>query len=291
MSQGHGRADRLGERVKVYRGVLPRRPLQGLVPALMAFVVLCTMISRDASDPSLLIMCVCDVVVLAVCAGLIVRHTRARIDLHEGGFRLSRPGRRTLEYGWPQIASVATERVEVRVNFSHSHDFLRTVITPREGARIRVNALDFFASEPGAGLRRVYFGGAARGSAESFLRAAAQQVGRAVAAEQLARLRSGGEVRLGPLGFTGDGMTIDPFTRPVAWSRIRLIESGPAVGVRLRVSDLPQYVGAAALAPRHTRAGYSTEGEFLDAFTLRLRPGTDYVALGVLLAEAPALRD
>ncbi|MFD8381336.1 hypothetical protein ACFV2X_22780 [Streptomyces sp. NPDC059679] len=47
---------------------------------------------------------------------------------------------------------------------------------------------------------------------------------------------------------------------------------------------------AFSVSARATKAGYRTQGDSLDVFAPAWRPGTDYVALGILLAEDSTLR-
>ncbi|QNT90837.1 hypothetical protein HEP81_00501 [Streptomyces griseofuscus] len=285
MESGREQTDGLGELVRVYRGTLPRRPLQVMTVAVICFVVECVVWSKQSADASLVVTLVVTFAVLAVSLAFMVRHTGMRIDLYEEGFRIGRRGGRARVHTWPEIASVGTVHVEVSINFSRSHDYFKTVIVPYTGRRIRVEAKNFFASEPGASLGDVLFRGAARGSAESFITVASQRVGAALGQRHLAELRAGGELGLGPLTFTRAGMTLAPFTETVEWSRIEFVRAAPRHGVDLRVAGLPALVGGRALAPRATKAGYSTEGDLLTVFSLHLRPGTDYIALRTVVEE------
>ncbi|TWV53636.1 hypothetical protein FRZ03_09475 [Streptomyces misionensis] len=283
---GQEQAERLGELVTVYRGTMPRRPLQLMTVAVLCFIAECVVWSKQSADASLWLGLAVTVAVMVLSVAFMVWHARKRIELHEGGFRIGRRGGPSRAFTWQEIASVKTTHVEVSVNFSRSHDYFKTVIVPYSGRRIRVEAKDFFASVPGASLGALYFRGAARGTAESFVEVATQRVGAALGERHLAELRSGGEVVLGPLTFTRAGMTIAPFPEPVEWSRIEFVAASPKDGVELRVAGLAAHVGG---APRATKAGYGTEGDLLKVFSLHLRPGTDYVALQRLLDEGVAL--
>ncbi len=257
--------------------------MQVMVFAVIVFIVLCTMWGDYSSDGGFLMWFALVTAVIVLCVALVVRHTRIRIHLYEEGFRIERPGRRPLEHTWREIASIESERVRVFINFSHSHDVLRTVIVPYAGPRIRFRALDFFAVAPGKSLW------SARDTAEGFVAQAAQRVGADRAARYLGELRDGGEVHLGPLVLTRAGMTITPFTDVVPWSRISFVKANPEDGVHLRVAGLAKVVGSTALSSRATKAGYRTKGDLLEVWDLMHRPGTDYVALRIMLAEAPSL--
>ncbi|MHC3474438.1 hypothetical protein ACYF6T_37870 [Streptomyces sp. 7R007] len=283
MSTGPEQAERLGGLVRSYRGGPARRPLGAMTFAVIVFVVLCTMWGDYSSDGGFLTAFAVVIVVMAVCVTLIVRNVRTWVHLYEEGFRIERPGRRPLDLAWREIASVGTQRTRVFTNFSHSHDVLKTVFVPYAGKRIRFRAMDFFVVTPGRSLWR------SQATAEGFVDVATRRVGADRAARYLAELRDGGEVHVGPLVFTPSGLTVTPFTDVVPWSRFRLVEAGPQEGVRLRVAGLAELVGSTALSSRAAKAGYSTKGDLLTVWDLMHRPGTDYVALRILLAQAPGL--
>ncbi|MFF4520561.1 hypothetical protein [Streptomyces bluensis] len=287
---GRERAGRLGKRVWTYQGTLPRRPLTVLVPLVISFIVLCTLFSDHYDEESSFRLAFWAVLGAgAVCVALCVRHTRIRIREYEHGFELRRPGRPTLRYAWQEIASVESTRVSVHINLGHSHDVLKTVIRPYLGGRIRLRGLDYVKVREESGFWRL-FSRATPDTGERFVSTATQAVAEALAQRHLDELGAGGELRWGALTFAGEGLTLDPFPGQVPWSRIALVSAGPGSGVRLDVRGLAGHVGSRALSARSTKAGYRTEGDRLEVFMPARRPGSDYVALSILLARGPALR-
>ncbi|MGW1255863.1 hypothetical protein ACWD5Q_11910 [Streptomyces sp. NPDC002513] len=290
MSAGRERAGRLGERVWTYQGTLPRRSLTALVPLVISFIVLCTIAGDHYDEESSFRLAFWAVPgAAAVCVALCVRHTRIRIREYEHGFELHRPGRRTLRYAWQEIASVESTRVSVNINLGHSHDVLKTVIRPYAGGRIRVRGLDYVKVREESGFWRL-LSGATGDSGERFVKNATQAVGEALAQRHLDEFGAGGSFRWGALTFTGEGLTLDPFPGLVPWSRIAFVSGSPGSGIRLDVRGLAAHVGSRALSARATKAGYRTEGDRLEVFMPARRPGSDYVALSILLAPDSALR-
>ncbi|MFF4761814.1 hypothetical protein [Streptomyces sp. NPDC001292] len=284
------RAGQLGERVWTYQGTLPRRPLTVLVPLVISFIVLCTLAGDHYDVESSFRLAFWAVLGAgAVCVALCVRHTRIRIREYEHGFELRRPGRRTLRYGWQEIASIESTQVSVHINLGHSHDVLKTVIRPYVGGRIRLRGLDYVKVREESGFWRL-LSRATPDTGERFVATATQAVAEAVAQRHLDELGAGGELRWGALTFTSEGLTLDPFPGQVPWSRITLLSAAPGKGVRLDVRGLAEHVGSRALSPRATKAGYRTEGDRLKVFMPLHRPGSDYAALSILLAHGPALR-
>ncbi|AEY87005.1 hypothetical protein SHJG_1730 [Streptomyces hygroscopicus subsp. jinggangensis 5008] len=224
----------------------------------------------------------------AVCVALCVRHTRIRIREYEHGFELRRPGRRTLRYTWQEIASVGSTRVSVHFNLAHSHDVLKTVIRPYAGGRIRVRGLDYVKVREESGFWRM-FSRATPDTGERFVKTATQAVAAALAQRHLDELVAGGAFHWGALTFTDEGLTLAPFPGAVPWSRITLVSAGPGIGVRLDVRGLAEHIGHGALSARATKAGYRTQGDRLEVFMPAHRPGSDYAALGILLAGGSAL--
>ncbi|MFH9090552.1 hypothetical protein [Streptomyces sp. NPDC017673] len=117
-----------------------------MVVAVIVFIELCTMWGDYSSDGGFLTGFTVVIAVMVLCVALIVRHTRIWTDLHEGGFRIERPGRGPVGHTWREIAAIKSERVRVLTGFSHSQDVLKTVIVPYAGPRIRFQALDFSRS-------------------------------------------------------------------------------------------------------------------------------------------------
>ncbi|MFE7465370.1 hypothetical protein ACFU6R_14895 [Streptomyces sp. NPDC057499] len=281
---------RLGERVWTYQGAISRRPLTMFVPLVIVFVVMCTIAGDHYDEESFRLAMWAVPVAAAGCAALCVRHTRIRLREHEHGFEFRRPGRRTLHRTWDEIASVESAKVSVRINFSHSHDVVRTVLRPYEGGPIRLRDLDYVKVRQESGFWRL----ATRGpvdNARPFTARASREVAGAVAVRHLEELAAGGEFRWGALTFTREGLTLKPFPGLLEWSRITFVSGGPDIGLRLDVRGLAGHVGAAALKPRATRAGYSTEGDRLKVFMPLRRPGSDYAALAAVLANGAALTD
>ncbi|MFF4083478.1 hypothetical protein ACFYZN_29335 [Streptomyces sp. NPDC001777] len=283
-------AGRLGERVWTYQGAVSRRPLTVFVPLVIVFVVMCTIADDHYDEGSFRLALWSILLAAAGCAALSVRHTRIRLHEHEHGFEFRRPGRRTLCHTWDEIASVETTKVSVRINFSHSHDVVKTVLRPYEGRPIRLRDLDYVKVRQESGFWRLATLGPVD-NARPFTTRASREVAEIVAALHLEELAAGGELRWGALTFTREGLTLKPFPGLLDWSRIALVSAGPDNGVRLDVRDLSGHVGSPALKPRATKAGYSTEGDRLDVFTPVRRPGSDYAALGIVLAHGSAPAD
>ncbi|WP_229887165.1 hypothetical protein [Streptomyces olivaceoviridis] len=273
-----------------YQGTFPRRPLTLLVPLVISFIVLCTLAGDHYDEESSFRLAFWAVLGAgAVCVALCVRHTRIRIRAYEHGFELRRPGRRTLRYTWQEIASVASTRVSVHFNLGHSHDVLKTVIRPYAGGRIRVRGLDYVKVREESGFWRM-FSRATPDTGERFVKTATQAVAAALAQRRLDELGAGGAFHWGALTFTDEGLTLAPFPGAVPWSRITLVSAGPGSGVRLDVRGLAEHIGSGALSARATKAGYRTQGDRLEVFMPAHRPGSDYLALGILLAGGSALR-
>ncbi|MFJ7911156.1 hypothetical protein [Kitasatospora sp. NPDC096204] len=286
---GSERTGRLGQRVWTYQGGYARRPLSAFFMLLIVFIVMCTLVGKYYDEDSSFRLAFRAVVVADVlCLALCVRHARIRIREYEHGFELRRPGRRTLRYAWQEIASVESTRVSVHINFAHSHDVLKTVIRPYTGGRIRVRGLDYIKVREECGFWRMI----SRPNPETggrFVSAAAQAVGQARAQRLVDELGAGGSFHWGALTFTAEGMTLAPFTGPVAWSRIAVVSANPGSGVRLDVQGLAAHVGSRALSARATKKGYRTDGDRLEVFVPVRRPGSDYAALSILLAYGAAL--
>lgn len=281
---------RLGERVWTYQGAMPRRPLTLFFPLVIVFIVMCTIADDHYDEDSFRLALWAIPVVAAGCAALSVRHTRIRLHEHEHGFELRRPGRRTLRRTWDEIGSVESTRVSVRINFSHSHDVFKTVLRPYEGRPIRLRDLDYIKVRQESAFRRLLTT-APVGNARSFTTHASRGVAEAVAARHLEELAAGGTLRWGALTFTREGMTLEPFPGLLDRSRITYVSGSPDNGVRLDVRGLSGHVGSPALKPRATKAGYSTEGDRLDVFMPVRRPGSDYEALGIVIAHGSTPAD
>ncbi|MFF2542902.1 hypothetical protein ACFVUY_10080 [Kitasatospora sp. NPDC058063] len=281
---------RLGQRVWTYQGAYARRPLSALVVLLLVFGVMCTLISDHYDEESSFRLALWAVPgAAAVCLALCVRHSRIRIREYEHGFELRRPGRRTLWYAWEEIASVESTRVSVHINLAHSHDVLKAVIRPYAGGRIRLRGLDYVKVREECGFWRMITK-VAPDTGARFVSVATRAVAAARAQRLLDELGAGSAFRWGALTFTAEGMTLAPFPAPIAWSRIALVSAGPESGVRLDVRGLAAHVGSPALSGRATRAGYRTERDRLEVFVPVRRPGSDYVALSILLTYGSALR-
>ncbi|MEW2511190.1 hypothetical protein [Streptomyces sp. NPDC046870] len=290
VAAGRERARQLGERVWTYQGTFPRRPLTLLVPLVISFIVLCTLVGDHYDAEASFRLAFWSVLGAgAVCVALCVRHTRIRIREYEHGFELRRPGRRTLRYAWQEIASVGSARVSVHINLGHSHDVLKTVLRPYAGGRIRIRGLDYVKVREESGFWRL-FSSATPDTGERFVTTATRAVAAALARRHLDELGAGGAFRWGALTFTGEGLTLDPFPGVVPWSRVALVSARPGGGVRFDVRGLAEHVGSRALPARATKAGYRTEGDRLEVFMPAHRPGSDYLALSILIAGAPALR-
>ncbi|MEU6662035.1 hypothetical protein [Streptomyces sp. NPDC046821] len=270
---------------------MARRPLTLLVPLVIVFIVMCT-IAGDHYDEETSFRLAFWVIpaAAAVCLALSVRHTRIRIHEYEHGFELRRPGRPTRRLAWSDIASVETNKVSVHINFSHSHDVFKTVIRLYEGGRIRLRGLDYIKVRQESGFWRLA-AVAPLGNGQSFSTRAAQGAAEALAARHLAELSAGGQLRWGALTFTREGLTLAPFPGLLDWSRITHVSANPNTGVRLDVRGLSAHVGTRTLKPRATKAGYSTEGDRLEVFIPTRRPGSDYAALTLVLAQGAALTD
>ncbi|MFD7069661.1 hypothetical protein ACFV97_20805 [Streptomyces sp. NPDC059913] len=269
---------------------MSRRVLSVFVVLVIVFIVMCVVARDHAVEGSFLVAMWAVPTVAAGCAALCVRHTRIRLREYEHGFEFRRPGRRTLRRTWDEIASVESTKVSVRINFSHSHDVVKTVLRPYEGGPIRLKDLDYIKVRQESGFWRL----ATRGpvdNARPFTTRATREVAEAVAARHLEELGEGGEFRWGALTFTRDGLTLAPFPGLLEWSRIAYVSGGPNTGVLLDVRGLAGHVGSRALKPRATRAGYSTEGDRLEVFRPVRRPGSDYAALERVLANGAALTD
>ncbi|WP_416875039.1 hypothetical protein [Kitasatospora sp. SC0581] len=280
----------LGQRVWTYQGAYVRRPTTALVVLLILFGVLCSLVGKYYDEDSSFRLAFWALPVAALgCLALCVRHARIRIREYEHGFELRRPGRRTLRYAWQEIASVESTRVSVHFNSAHSHDVLKTVIRPHSGGRIRLRGLDYIRVQEECGFWRMITKAHPTTGAR-FVSDATQSVAVARAQRLLDELGAGGSFRWGALTFTTEGMTLSPFPAPIAWSRIALVSARPADGVRLDVRGLASHVGSRALSGRATKAGYRTEGDRLEVFVPVRRPGSDYVALSVLLAHGAALQ-
>ncbi|MGW1175360.1 hypothetical protein ACWD4P_16755 [Kitasatospora sp. NPDC002543] len=283
------RTGRLGQRVWTYQGAYARRPLMAMFLFLILFGVLCTLVGKYYDEDASFRLAFWAMPGAAVASlALCVRHSRIRIREYEHGFELRRPGRRTLRYAWQEVDSVESTRVSVRVNFAHSHDVLKTVIRPRTGGRIRLRGLDYIRVREESGFWRMISKPYPTTGA-GFVSDAARAVAEARARRLLDELGAGGAYRWGALTFTAEGMTLAPFPRPLPWSRIALVSAGPHDGVRLDVRGLAAHVGSRALSGRATKAGYRTEGDRLEVFVPVRRPGSDYLALDILLAHGQAL--
>ncbi|MFJ6017443.1 hypothetical protein [Streptomyces sp. NPDC092952] len=269
---------------------MSRRVLSVFVVLVIVFVVMCFVARDHDIEGSFLLAMWVVPTVAAGCAALCVRHTRIRLREYEHGFEFRRPGRRTLRRTWDEIASVESTRVSVRINFSHSHDVVKTVLRPYEGGLVRLKDLDYVKVRQESGFWRLATLGPVD-NAGPFTTRATREVAAAVAARHLEELREGGEFRWGALTFTREGLTLEPFPGPLEWSRIAFVSGGPGDGVRLDVRGLAEHVGSRALKPRATKAGYSTEGDHLKVFAPLHRPGSDYAALDIVLANGAALTD
>ncbi|MFG2914244.1 hypothetical protein ACGF0D_15285 [Kitasatospora sp. NPDC048298] len=286
---GSERTGRLGQRVWTYQGVYARRPLSAFFALLIAFIVMCTLVGEYYDEESSFRLVFWAVVVAGVlCFALCVRHAHIRIREYEHGFELLRPGRRTLRYAWQEIASVESTRVSVHFNFAHSHDVLKTVIRPYTGDRIRVRGLDYVKVREECGFWGL-IKQATPDTGERFVTIATRAVGEARAQRLVDELGAGGAFRWGALTFTAEGMTLAPFAEPVAWSRIALVSATPANGVLLDVEGLAAHVGSQALRAQAIKKGYSTDGDQLRVFVPVRRPGSDYLALSILLAYGAAV--
>ncbi|MFK4213273.1 hypothetical protein [Streptomyces sp. NPDC030920] len=265
---------------------MPRRPLAVFFPLVIVFIVMCTIADDHYDEGSFRLALWAIPLAAAVCAALSVRHTRIRLHEYEHGFEFRRPGRRT----WDEIASVKSTRVSVRINFSHSHDVLKTVLRPYQGGPIRLRDLDYIKVRQESDFWRLATMAPA-GNTQSFTTHASRGVAEAVAARHLQELAEGGALRWGALTFTREGLTLRPFPGLLDWSRLTYISGSPDNGVRLGVRHLAGHVGSPALMPRATKVGYGTEGDLLDVFIPVRRPGSDYAALGIVLAHGATLTD
>ncbi len=253
-----------------------------MVVAVIVFIVLRTMWGDYSSDGGFLTGFAVVIAVMVLCVALIVRHTRIWIDLHEEGFRIERPGRRPVGHTWRETAAIKSERVRVVTDFSHSQDVLKTVIVPTRA--------------PGSGSgrwtssrshRARACGPRATPSRASSPRPPSVSVptGRQVSCRAARRWRSAPRAD----GVHQGRITVTPFTDVIPWIRGGFGKANPEDGVRLRVAGLAQLVGSTALSSQATKAGYRTEGDLLKVWDLLHRPGTDYVALRIMLAEASSL--
>ncbi|MEV5986293.1 hypothetical protein AB0L85_14885 [Streptomyces sp. NPDC052051] len=283
------RAGRLGERVWTYQGAMPRRPLTVFFLLVIVFVVMCTIAGEYYDTDSSFRLAFWAIPGAAVvCLAVTVRHTRIRIREYEHGFELCRPGRRTLRYAWYEIASVEAAKVSVRINLSHSHDVFKIVIRPYTGGPIRLRGLDYIKVRQETALWRLVTW-APIDTGEAFCTHASQAVAEALAQRHLDELDAGGELRWGALTFTREGLTLDPFPGLLDWSRITYASGGPERGLRLDIRGLAAHVGSRSLSARATKAGYRTEGQRLEVFIPTRRPGSDYAAMGILIAHGPTL--